>query len=711
MSIDELANLALGATDTSQVGSTVQNGNDDAHGPMYLSQLRIRNFRQFGGSGVNIPFEPGVTVLLGPNDSGKTAILDAIRYILTTRDQEYIRSDLNDFHIASNGKQAEEYEISARFSNLGASDISRFVEYLTYEDKTYFLDLTLTAKIRQRAGRTGVYTTVTSGKDGLGALVDSLTRELLACTYLRPLRDAERELAPGRGSRLSRVLQSYQAIDLGGEFDSENVPQSKADLEGLSLSAQAQLFEYLVNKNQGVDSAAKTLNTQYLENLTLKNDSLGGAIGLVSPQNNVQKLRQILERLQLNLFNMGETERARGRYGLGSNNLLYIACELLLIAQDSEGLGLLLVEEPEAHIHPQRQLQTLVFLREKAEKDGLQVIVTTHSPVLASKAKTENAVLVTRKGPFSLAKNCTKLSSSDYRYLDRFLDVTRSNLFFSENVLIVEGDAEEILLPTIAKLIGCDFTKFGVSVVNVRGVGLRRYARIFLRRDLKEDEIPIRVACITDRDIVPDTAISLMSNKFQQSKNELDYQKDPDKNDLPNGAKRKWRSENDPLFALLPEGGKYGDTSLITLGKDIYLEEKKAADSGLVKTFISDHWTLEYDLAEAGLAREVFISAELALKDDAIHDPNKPEMGLESVRCTAEYSFDDLVKQNDSDQIASHVYRKFVSQGASKAVAAQYLCDLLEEKFVNDPDGLSKVLPRYLNEAIEWAVSGDSQDG
>src|SRR6266852_168063 len=80
---------------------------------------------------------------------------------------------------------------------------------------------------------------------------------------------------------------------------------------------------------------------------------------------------------------------------------------------------------------------------------------------------------------YSMAEGQTKLTKSDYRFLQRFLDVTKANLFFARGVVIVEGDAENILLPVIARLIGRDFEEYGVSVVDVGVVGLSRSGRIF----------------------------------------------------------------------------------------------------------------------------------------------------------------------------------------------------------------------------------------
>jgi putative ATP-dependent endonuclease of the OLD family len=60
---------------------------------MYLSELRVKNFRQFGAIEplFSIQFHEGVTALVGENDAGKTAVIDAIRHVLLTRDMEFMR--------------------------------------------------------------------------------------------------------------------------------------------------------------------------------------------------------------------------------------------------------------------------------------------------------------------------------------------------------------------------------------------------------------------------------------------------------------------------------------------------------------------------------------------------------------------------------------------------------------------------------------------
>ena len=202
----------------------------------------------------------------------------------------------------------------------------------------------------------------------------------------------------------------------------------------------------------------------------------------------------MLEKLSVQVFR--EDTTAFG-LGLGTKNILYIACELLLLEQGTAGNRMLLIEEPEAHIHAQRQLKILKSLQQEAEQNSIQVFVSTHSPLIASVVKLENMLYVQGAKAYSMAEKETKLVESDYRFLERFLDATKSNLFFAKGVVIAEGDAENILLPTVARLLGRDFKDYGVSIVNVGGVGLRRYANIFQRADENSNLLEVPVSCIT----------------------------------------------------------------------------------------------------------------------------------------------------------------------------------------------------------------------
>lgn len=656
---------------------------------MYLSQLTICNFRQFGDgdTALHIVFQSGVTALVGRNDSGKSAVIDAIRYALLTRDQEFIRVQPEDFHLDEAGRQASDIFIRCKLTALDDDEKGAFAEYLSYEGKDVSLFVNWTARrLSESPGvRRWLDVSVRSGIDGAGPALEASARELLASAYLRPLRDAEREMSPGRGSRLSQILANVPEIGQGENFDEKALPADAAAVGRLSLLGLSDYLRHSVKKHEGVGSAEDAINTQYLSSLALLGDSLQGKIDITEGGTDKARLRQTLERLELGLLE-ASTGNARGRYGLGSNNLLFMACELLLLGREPDGLPLLLIEEPEAHLHPQRQLRLMEFLNRATAgavagtKRPVQVILSTHSPNLASKIPLRNMILLQASRAFSLADDYTKLETGDYRFLERFLDVTKANLFFAHGVIVVEGDAEAILLPVLAKLLGTDLTEHGVSIVNVGGKGLRRFSSIFQRRDAAAPTISIPVACIADMDVMPDCApviLGLVTGdddlKWKSPKRRWKAVRDfGDANETPEEALKKWRTR------LMEDDGQS------------------------VATFVADHWTLEYDLAFCGLAEAVYVAASLAKNDDPLNAVKKKRADVEA---TAREEFKTLETEAKGDHAAlsSEIYRLFHSGGASKAVGAQYLAELLikaGEKETFDKAAFAKRLPRYIVDAI-----------
>lgn len=631
---------------------------------MYLKHIRARNYRAFG-DGTSQPaldweLNPGLNILVGENDAGKTGIVDAIRQVLLTTSYEPIRLFEQDFHIQG-ANRAHTLSIEATLCGLSPDQEASVLEWLTLgKDGTCSLILHLEARYHPPLAtkRARVDTIVRTGANGTGPEVGYAVRELVRATYLKPLRDAEAELRPGRQSRLSQILGAHNHI-VGQEVNDfnkaspKNIPER---LVGLMAFAQHHLGEHEVVK--GVE---KDINDNFLSQFAFSGDALQSRIRIAPDL----ALTPILEKFELSLLPGAHIDAdARCPRGLGYNNALFMATELVLL-RDGEELALLLVEEPEAHLHPQLQERVMDLLKEHSNEEQaqerVQVIMTTHSPSLVSTARIEDMTLVHKAQTFPLAAGKTKLKRTDYSFLRRFIDATKANLFFARGVMMVEGPAEAILLPAIAEMCGRSFAKHGVSMVNVGHTGLYHYARI-LQREGTGPDIPIPVVCLTDRDIVPDVARTYVST---------------------------------------PAKGKRFDSDYTPLEMAQVVKDKKdRAEGGKTIVCVSDRWTLEYDLALYGCAKLMHLAISLAVKAKS-RDERLDEKDEIAALAEADASWTKLESEGHTPEaLAAIIYRPLKLKEASKAIAAQYAAHLVCTGVYGSGEDLFKKLPPYLQAAL-----------
>ena len=103
---------------------------------MYLNNIKLWNFRKYGRVGefdldkphLQVPFTKGLNLLIGENDSGKSAIIDAIKLVLKTHAYEWIKVEKDDFFETTNSLRIE-----LEFKSLTDVEASHFTEWLGWE--------------------------------------------------------------------------------------------------------------------------------------------------------------------------------------------------------------------------------------------------------------------------------------------------------------------------------------------------------------------------------------------------------------------------------------------------------------------------------------------------------------------------------------------------------------------------------------------------
>ena len=463
---------------------------------MYIAKLSLWNFRKFGipeytidinSPHLEVEFKPIMNVLIGENDSGKTAIIDAIKYVLKTHAYEKIWITDNDFYEGSS-----EFRIEIIIKGFTDLEASHFTEWLSWENVTLNGEMTnlpfLRLIFKARRRENGIWPSpLSAGSTIDGSMLDPDAREYLKVTYLKPLRDAEDEMTAKKASRLSQILSGHDLFRKDQatphRFE-EIVKTANNDIENWFIDT-APNTNGKTNKEQ-----IKDIVDGFLKSFI--SPSSEANLSLANPD-----LKNILEKLSLQIISQTNP-------GLGSENRLYMAAELLHLSKDNTlGMRSCLIEELEAHLHPQAQMKVIEALE---KEENVQFIITTHSPNLASKInisqdKTTNVILCKNSKAYSLYPGKTQLQKKDYWHLQHFLDVTKSNMFFAKGVMMVEGWAEAILIPAIARAMEKDLTLSEVSIVNIGSTAYLHFANIYMPTDRVMD---MPVAIITDLDIRPD---------------------------------------------------------------------------------------------------------------------------------------------------------------------------------------------------------------